>query len=383
MKFPIERGVKKRAVKVVIYGPEGVGKTTLAAKFPNPLFIDTEGGGTSHVDVARLPTPSSWQMLMQEVEAVIADPEGFQTLVIDTADWAEKLCTAAVCDERHVSGIEDIGYGKGYVYIKEMFGKLLNSLDKLIDKDVNVLILAHAIQRKVELPEETGAYDHWEMKLHQKQTAPLVKEWADALLFYTFKPTVVTVGKGETAKAKATTEKRVIFTEHRATADAKNRFGLPEKIEPTMKDLAPLLANTPNMPARTKQEAPQNAQETGTAKPSEKKEKPVERPESKAAEAMPEGFREAAGLAAMDAAEAFGVSDKDLFAGIDQRLADLMRADGLLPWHIEAVCQAKGFTAMDQKTKDFPAPLVNAIIKQWDKIAAKAKTIKEKEELPL
>ena len=48
----IRRGRIPRPQKVVIYGPEGVGKSTLAGRLPEPVFLDTEGG-THHLDVAR------------------------------------------------------------------------------------------------------------------------------------------------------------------------------------------------------------------------------------------------------------------------------------------------------------------------------------------
>ena len=63
----IIRGKIKSAQKIVVYGPEGIGKSTFASKFPDPLFIDTEGS-TKHLDVARTPTPTSWTMLLQQVE---------------------------------------------------------------------------------------------------------------------------------------------------------------------------------------------------------------------------------------------------------------------------------------------------------------------------
>ena len=90
MNFEITTGKIPSAVKVVLYGPEGIGKSTLASQFPNPLYIDTEGS-TKHMNVRRLPTPQTWEDLMQEIQYVIAHPEVCRTLVIDTADWAEKL----------------------------------------------------------------------------------------------------------------------------------------------------------------------------------------------------------------------------------------------------------------------------------------------------
>ena len=74
----IIRGKIQKAKKVVIYGPEGIGKSTLASKFPDPVFIDTEGS-TAAMDVARLPKPTSWELLLSEVQEIIDHPETCKT----------------------------------------------------------------------------------------------------------------------------------------------------------------------------------------------------------------------------------------------------------------------------------------------------------------
>ena len=164
----ITRGKMAKSLKTLIYGPEGIGKSTLASQFPNPVFIDTEGS-TNFMDVARLPAPSSWMQLTEEVQYVKDHPDVCRMLVIDTADWAEKLCIEDVCSKKKVDGIESVGYGRGYVYVKESFGKLLNLLSDLTDKGINVVMTAHAQMRKFEQPDELGAYDRWEMKLSDCQ----------------------------------------------------------------------------------------------------------------------------------------------------------------------------------------------------------------------
>lgn len=70
----ITRGKIPGAKKCVLYGPEGIGKSTLAAQFPAPLFIDTENG-TKELDVARFDKPTSWEMLLQEVRYVLNSPD--------------------------------------------------------------------------------------------------------------------------------------------------------------------------------------------------------------------------------------------------------------------------------------------------------------------
>lgn len=229
--FEITKGVINGAKKIVFYGPEGIGKSTFASRFPDPLFIDTEGS-TKTLDVKRLPKPTSWQMLIQEVQWII-QTKPCKSLIIDTADWAERLCTEAVCSKHGKSGIEEFGYGNGYTYVAEEWGRFLNLLQDVIDiGNINVVLTAHAVIRKFEQPNEMGAYDRYELKLGKKttaQTAPLTKEWADIVLFANYKTFSVAADK-EGKKHKAQGGQRVMYTTHHPCWDAKNRFGLPEEM---------------------------------------------------------------------------------------------------------------------------------------------------------
>ena len=226
----ITRGKQARAQRVVIYGTEGIGKSTFASQFPNPLFIDTEGS-TSNMDVARMDKPTSWTMLMNQIAFVKANPTVCNTLVIDTIDWAETLAIESVCAQHGKKGIEDFGYGNGYTYVREEFGRFLNKLQELVDIGINVVLTAHSQLRKFEQPDEDGAYDRYELKLGKKtssQTAPLVKEWADLLLFCNYKTYLISQEKS--TKKKAQGNQRVMYTEHNPAWDAKNRHGLPSEL---------------------------------------------------------------------------------------------------------------------------------------------------------
>lgn len=223
----IIRGVQQGAVKLVLYGPEGIGKSTFASKAPRPLFIDTEGS-TKTMDVSRTPTPKYWEDILALCDEVAKDPSICDTLVIDTADWAEQLCIKYTCEKGKVDSIEGFGYGKGYTYVQENFMKLLEYLDKVIAAGVNVIITAHAKMRKFEQPDEMGAYDRWEMKL-TRQVAPILKEWADIVLFANYKTFVVTDDKTKSKKAQG--GKRVMYATHNPCWDAKNRHGLPDMMD--------------------------------------------------------------------------------------------------------------------------------------------------------
>jgi hypothetical protein len=239
----ITSGRVARPQKLVFYGVEGIGKTSLAAQTPDPLFIDTEGG-TAHLDVRRLQKPASWEELISLIKEVAATPDVCRTLVIDTADWAEQMCIDYICAKYKQPGIESFGYGKGYTYLSEEFARLLAACDEVILSGKNVVITAHAKMRKQELPDEQGAFDRWELKL-SKQTAPLLKEWPDALLFLNFK-TLVVATESNTHKAQG--GKRVMFTSHHPCWDAKNRHGLPEEMELSYASIAPIFGESKTAP---------------------------------------------------------------------------------------------------------------------------------------
>ena len=236
----ITNGKVSRAQRVGLYGPEGIGKSSLASQFAKPLFLDLESG-TDQLDVRRVSGIRTWEELLATVREVSQDPGVCRTLVIDTADRAEQLCIAHVCRKYKQDGLESFGYGRGYTFLAETWTQLLTALDSVIAAGINVIVIAHARQRKVELPDQTGSFDHWEMKL-TKQVAPLLKEWVDMLLFLNFQTYVVNT---ETNTRKATGGARKMFTSHSPTFDAKNRHNLPEVLDLDYAGIAHLFRDEP------------------------------------------------------------------------------------------------------------------------------------------
>lgn len=344
----IIRGKIQIAKKVIIYGPEGIGKSTFASRFPSPLFIDTEGS-TNNMDVARLPYPSSWTMLLQEIEHVAKTPGICRTLVIDTIDWAEQMCMEHICAQYHKSGIEDFGYGNGYVYTKEEFGRFLNRLTDVINAGIHVVLTAHAQIRKFEQPDELGAYDRYELKLGKKtssQTSPLIKEWADMLLFANYKTFSVSVDdKGKKHKAQGGT--RVMFTTHHPCWDAKNRFDLPEELPFAYSEIAhviePAVSNTTD-PAKT-EEIPTNVLTEPTPLPvdpeprANKKETPEEPQETPLAH-QPQ--------------------NSDL--GIPKALQDLMDTNMVSEEELQEVVYRRGYYPLTTLIRNYETDFINGVL---------------------
>jgi hypothetical protein len=244
----LRRGRVTRPQKSAIYGPEGVGKTTLASQAPNPVFLDTEGG-TDHLDVARL-TAEKWEDILAIINQLATEPHEFRTLVIDTIDWLEKRLAEFVCRRASKESIEDFGYGKGHVIVAEEMAKFLASLDVLLKRGMHIILLAHSTVKKFEMPDAAGSYDRFELKL-SKQVAPLIKEWADLVLFCNY---VTRVAENDQGKRRGVGgRERVLHTTHTAAWDAKNRHGLEEKLPFTYEAIAKVFGEALPPPVAVKE----------------------------------------------------------------------------------------------------------------------------------
>ena len=256
----ITRGPVKAGIKVGIYGTEGVGKTTFAARFPGAVFIDTEGS-TKHMDVARFDPPESLGGVMDQLSYVLGHPDQIGTVVIDTVDWLEKYIFRAVCEEKKIQNIEDMGFGKGYVFAKQKMQGLLELLDLITQRGIHVVLVCHSMIRKFELPDEMGSYDRYMLKLNEKNIAPLVKEWVDILLFVNYQTDIVTDSDGKTKKGRGG-QKRMMYANHSACWDAKNRFGLPDEMPFDYGQIAHLFGEAKPVEAvHTEEPAPAKAPE--------------------------------------------------------------------------------------------------------------------------
>lgn len=378
----IIKGKMESAKKIVIYGPEGIGKSTFASQFPDPVFIDTEGS-TKDMDVARFERAESWTMLQEQIRYVIRNTNICKTLVIDTVDWAEQMCVEDLCARNGKKGIEDFGYGNGYVYAKEEFGRFLNLLEEVVEKGIHVVTTAHAQIRKFEQPNEMGAYDRWELKIGKKtqsQTAPLLKEWADMVLFANYKILVYNVDNqgAQKGKNKAQGGKRVMYTSHHPCWDAKNRYGLPDEIPFDYGEIAHIIGSpqsrlsdihfeAPEISAPVRQNCPVETEEDGQM--AFGKQESTELPNRLRNPPVTEE----------------SLSEKGIPSNIPKNLQSLMREYQVCEMDIQAVVGERGYFPSDMRIADYPPDFISGVlVGAWDKVYKMIQDMRQKleDEIP-
>lgn len=336
----ITKGIISKPVKVCVYGVEGIGKTTFASQFPAPLFFDLDKG-SAQLDVSRVTDITSWPLLMSNIKEVYDNPTICETLVIDTADAAERMCIDYICGKFNKKGIEDFGYGAGYTYLTEEFARFLVQLDACIGQGINVVVLAHAVLKTVTLPEEMGTYDHWELKLSSKTTnkvAPLVKEWADLLLFANYKTILIDDG----TRKKAAGGKRIMYTTHTTFADAKNRFSLAEELPFDYNEIARLIPNGAAPGVKPMQEKKQEAKQKTVKKSEPESTVPVQNTDIPATSTVNATL---------------------------QKVYDLMKQEHITEEQIRKAVAMKGYFPEDMPMKDYPSDFIDGVlIGAWEQI---------------
>jgi len=215
------------APRVMVYGVEGIGKSTFAAHAPNPIFICTEDGlGSLSVD--HFPLASSFDDVVGAISTLYSDKHEYQTVALDSLDWLEGMIWKDV-ESKHDA--KDLAYGKGAVIAAEKWREVLDGLNALRnDKGMAVILIAHCTIKRFDSP-ETEPYDRYQPKLQERSNA-LIREWCDAVLFANYKTIVKKddVGFNKTVARGISTGERLLYTSERPAYMAKNRYSLPESI---------------------------------------------------------------------------------------------------------------------------------------------------------
>lgn len=360
-------GKIQKAKKVVLYGPEGIGKSSLAAQFPSPIFIDTEGS-TTELIVDRLKKPSSWTELNQQVDWVKEQAGRYKTLVIDTVDWAERLTIEFVTSRSNKQSITNFGYGEGFIQLEEEFGKFLNRLSDLVEIGINVVLTAHAKITKFEQPDEMGAYDRYELKLGNKttaKTAALTKEWADMVLFINYKTfSVATDDKGKKHKGQGGV--RTVYATHHPAWDAKNRQGLPDEFPLDYASIAHIFDPT--------QQQPVQVTETWSSRPPEHNETvQVQHAQPNAPITPTVPVAQSTAQPAPEPSQSVpNIPDPPvlpLSPGIPQALRDLMLQNNVTEVEIQVVVSRKGYYPQDTPIANYdPSFVEGVLVGAWQQV---------------
>lgn len=230
--FEILKGNYKRPAKILLYGTEGIGKTTFACKIPDAIVFDLEKG-TSGIDCSRIEL-ANIDKFWEAIKWIAKEPE-YKTIIIDSWTKVEKYLIDKLLKENNWDTLEKPGYGKGYEVLKHQVQKYLVALDFLVANGKNVVTIAH-VRIKPFADPLAESYDRYEPDI-QKASLSLFVSQMDAVLFYRWKTFVKETEKGNRNIAKSNGE-REMFTQERAAFIAKNRYNFePSYINPTQEIL--------------------------------------------------------------------------------------------------------------------------------------------------
>lgn len=215
----------------VIYGEHGLGKTSFAAEFPNPVFLQTEQGETAKLELSSFGLLTSFDAVMEAIGVLYSEAHEFLTCNLDTTTSMEKLVWAEVCRRNKWSSIEAPGYGKGYKEADYVWQELLDGLNALRrDRGMAINYLAHSTVDRFDDP-TTASYSRYEVDLHDRAMAMINRDVDNILLI----KQEVTLQKddqgfGKERKVGQSGSARWIYTDGRPGFQAKNRYGMPEKL---------------------------------------------------------------------------------------------------------------------------------------------------------
>jgi hypothetical protein len=239
----ISSGPITRPVKFLLYGVEGIGKTTLISQLAGHriLFLDTESG-TLDVNLERVSIDSKARF-DAVVKWLLTEQHDFDTAVVDTVTGLEPMIEATILKAKKKSAMADFEYGKGSVYLREEFDSILYlQLDELLRRGINVALIGHSRVNRFQDPSQLEGWDRYELAM-DKRVAETLRQWADHVLFCNWDHQVTDNERGESRGIGGT--RRQLFTTHTAAYDAKNRAGLPAKLEWKPESIAPLFSGAP------------------------------------------------------------------------------------------------------------------------------------------
>jgi len=237
------------------YGTEGIGKSTLAASTPRPIFVQTEDG-LGEIDCDKFPLARSFDDVLAALNELATESHAYETVVVDSLDWLERMIWDAVCRRESATTIEKVGggYGKGYTFALDFWRRFIDRLVALHSgRQMMVFLIAHAKVEKFEDP-EASAYDRYSPRLH-KHAAALITEWCDAVLFASRRLTTRNEDAGFGRQRAIATPigagggERILRTTGGPACVAKNRYRLKPEIPLSWDALVSGIAGNANDPS--------------------------------------------------------------------------------------------------------------------------------------
>lgn len=216
---------EKSPISIILYGVDGVGKTTFAAAAPNPYFLDLERGSLKIKGITRV-HPVSYPEVLERLRQLRNEKHDFKTVVLDSLDWLEGFMWPVVLKQNNWTQEAALAYGRGNEALRVEWLNFRSQVMELqIAREMNIILLGHALVKTFQDPQTNVPYDRYQIKMIDKGAAVL-REAVDCVLFANYDVVVKEEKGARKGKAYGKGE-RVMYTEHRPAFDAKNRFALP------------------------------------------------------------------------------------------------------------------------------------------------------------
>lgn len=219
---------------ITIVGDAGTGKTSLAATFPNPIFIRAEDGLQSISADKRpdaFPLLSKADDLWPQLIALLQEEHDYKSVVIDSVSAMDSLFTKAILDKdgrAQTLATALGGYGAGFQALTGMHVRLRKAAGLLnTQRGMNVIFISHADLETMRLP-DTDDYARYSLRLGAKSLPPFVDD-VDMVAFIRLVSALR--GKDEERKKIISDGSRELIAYSTASSVSKNRFGITEPIE--------------------------------------------------------------------------------------------------------------------------------------------------------
>lgn len=216
---------------MLLYGVDGIGKTSLAAEYPEPIYLATEGERPpSDVELATPGTIETFDELLDIIGQLLTEDHDRKTVIIDSLDGLESLVWKSTCARIGVSSIEEAGFGKGYVEADAEWNELMAAVSALAQAGMYVVMLAHPEIVRFDSP-VTDPYSRYQPKLHKRANA-LVREKSDIVAFMNYRVSIKekeVARQTKVAHAEGGKERQIHLNEG-AGFNAKNRYSMPDSV---------------------------------------------------------------------------------------------------------------------------------------------------------